>query len=208
MKWWKLWICMPEYGFLNGRFVQAGRRGVSWVVTAFWMNESIPPVTWRAKLWPRPTRVVLYYTSAQGLIFKSIIWSTIQQQGYMGLTSSVHNSGKQEPQDSVDMALYNLPYDLLLNISQYLSVREIHALQLVSHILGWCHTTNLKIAPNTAILSGPSRFYILITPLQFRRHAKLYMNSRSHGPSIENSHSLCLAVAVPYLWQVSSVSLT
>lgn len=33
---------------------------------------------------------------------------------------------------SHDMPLHNLPYDLLLNVAQYLDLREIHALQLVS----------------------------------------------------------------------------
>lgn len=32
------------------------------------------------------------------------------------------------------ISLHSLPYDLLLNISQYLDLRDIHSLQLVSPI--------------------------------------------------------------------------
>jgi|HubBroStandDraft_6_1064221.scaffolds.fasta_scaffold3953246_1 hypothetical protein len=33
------------------------------------------------------------------------------------------------------MGLHNLPYDLLLNVAQYLDLKDVHALQVVSFLL-------------------------------------------------------------------------
>lgn len=111
----------------------------------------------------------------------------------MGLTSSVNTSAKKDHQDSGEMSLYNLPYDLLLNISQYLAVREIHALQLVSHILALTmpHYISEDRARHCDLLDGFHQGNsFLTTSLRFYRHAKLYKSSPSHGLSIENSLTL------------------
>jgi hypothetical protein len=55
--------------------------------------------------------------------------------------STTKDSSKDKSQAEMPN-LQNLPYDLLLNIAQYVDLRDIHALQLVSSHFGirWRYT--------------------------------------------------------------------
>jgi hypothetical protein len=48
------------------------------------------------------------------------------------LTSSTTKSLSKDKSQAEMPNLQNLPYDLLLNIAQYVDLRDVHALQLVS----------------------------------------------------------------------------
>ena len=54
-------------------------------------------------------------------------------RAYMVMLSTCSDLPKNNLKNQI-MPLHNLPYDLLLNISQYLDLHDIYALQLVSLI--------------------------------------------------------------------------
>lgn len=119
------------------------------------------------------------------------------------------------------LKLHSLPYDLLLNIAQYLDLHDVHALQLVSpHLIAAKVLQKLgsEVALDhleygsfvqspecLALTHGSNHNTELITDQKiYYRRARRCVILRPLGLFSESSHTLYYADAVPSLWRVFS----